>query len=73
LRHVFSLLQGAREGKDYDSRFGVRQTGVGPFAWMIGRRFETATARLGFNERRLKLRTDLFTPPAKETGQLSLF
>jgi DNA repair photolyase len=73
LRHVFSLLQDAREGKDYDSRFGVRQTGVGPFAWMIGRRFETATARLGFNERRLKLRTDLFTPPAKETGQLSLF
>ena len=43
-----------------------RQTGVGPFAWMLGRRFETATARLGMNTRRIKLRTDLFAPPAKD-------
>ena len=33
---------------------------------MIGRRFEVATARLGFNRGRRKLRTDLFTPPAQE-------
>jgi DNA repair photolyase len=73
LRHVFSLLQEAHGGKDYDAKWRTRQTGVGPFAWMIGRRFETATARFGFNERRLKLRTDLFTPPVKETKQLTLF
>ena len=53
--------------------WGVRQTGVGPYAWMIGRRFESATARLGINQRRIKLRTDLFAPPAKEKRQLSLF
>ena len=35
----------------YDSRWGKRQTGVGPYAWMIGRRFETAAERLGFNKR----------------------
>ena len=52
LNHVFSLLQEARGGKDYDSGWGVRQTGVGPFAWMLGRRFETTTARLGMNTRR---------------------
>ncbi|WP_439651693.1 PA0069 family radical SAM protein [Microvirga puerhi] len=73
LNHVFSLLQEARGGKDYDAQWGVRQTGVGPYAWMIGRRFETAAERLGLNKRSWKLRTDLFAPPAKETGQLSLF
>ncbi|WP_442000642.1 PA0069 family radical SAM protein [Microvirga sp. 2TAF3] len=73
LNHVFSLLQEARGGKDYDAQWGARQTGIGPFAWMIGRRFETAAERLGLNKRSLKLRTDLFTPPVKETGQLSLF
>ena len=73
LSHVFALLQEARGGKDYDSGWGVRQSGVGPYAWMLGRRFETATARLGMNTRRIKLRTDLFAPPANDKGQLSLF
>jgi DNA repair photolyase len=73
LKHVFSVLQESRGGKDYDSKWGERQTGVGPFAWMIGRRFEVATARLGFNEGRRRLRTDLFKPPGKDSGQLALF
>ena len=73
LNHVFALLQEARGGKDYDSGWGVRQTGVGPYAWMLGRRFETTTARLGMNTRSMKLRTDLFVPPAKDKDQLSLF
>jgi DNA repair photolyase len=73
LRHVLSILQDSRGGRDYDARWGLRQTGIGPFAWLIGRRFEAATERLGFNKRRQKLRTDLFTPPVKETGQLALF
>jgi DNA repair photolyase len=73
LKHVFSLLQEARGGKDYDPEWSTRQSGVGPYAWMIGRRFETAADRLGLNKRSLRLRTDLFRAPAKETGQLSLF
>ncbi|MXQ13698.1 PA0069 family radical SAM protein [Microvirga makkahensis] len=73
LKHVFSLLQEARGGKDYDSGWSTRQSGVGPYAWMIGRRFETAAERLGLNKRNLSLRKDLFKSPAKETGQLSLF
>ena len=31
-----------RGGKDYDSNWGKRMTGEGPYAWMIGRRFEMA-------------------------------
>jgi DNA repair photolyase len=76
-RHVLSLIRDTRGGKDYDSSFYLRQKGTGPFAWMIGRRFEVARQRLGFNKRSLRLVTDLFTPPPR-TGpaaaqQLSLF
>jgi DNA repair photolyase len=75
LKHVFSLVRDAHSGKEYDSTWGQRMTGAGPYAWMIGRRFETACERLGLNQRRAPLRTDLFTPPVKEAAgrQLSLF
>jgi hypothetical protein len=51
--------------------------GSGPYAWMIGRRFEIAAKRLGYREKPLELRTDLFRAPvlagASEPRQLSLF
>ena len=72
-KHVMSLVRGMRGGRDYDATFGKRMTGAGPWAWMIGRRFETASARLGYNQTRLKLRTDLFTPPSRVGAQLALF
>ncbi len=73
MKHVLSLVESTRGGELYDAAWGQRQTGVGPYAWMIGRRFESAAARLGFNTERTSLRTDLFAPPAKETAQLALF
>ncbi len=72
-RRALSLVRSTRGGKTYDPTFGKRMTGDGPYAWMIGRRFELAAERLGFNKRRLKLRTDLFSPPVPAGGQLSLF
>ncbi|MGA7455673.1 MAG: PA0069 family radical SAM protein, partial [Rhodoplanes sp.] len=72
-RHVFSLIRQTRGGKDYDSTFGRRMTGSGPYAWMLGRRFETACARLGLNERKTTLTTEHFVPPRPQTEQLSLF
>jgi DNA repair photolyase len=72
-RHVFKLVRDTRGGKDYDSQWGKRMTGGGPYAWMIGRRFETACERLGLNTERTKLTTELFVPPRQETGQLTLF
>jgi DNA repair photolyase len=72
-RHVMSLVRQARDGRENDPRFGTRQVGTGPFAWMIGRRFEIAMQRAGFAKRRLKLRTDLFVPPGGRGEQLSLF
>jgi DNA repair photolyase len=73
LKHVFSLLEQSRGGKAYDPKWGQRMTGVGPYAWMIGRRFETAAERYGFNKQRRPLRLDLFTPPKPATTQLALF
>jgi DNA repair photolyase len=73
LRHVLSLIRSTRGGKDYDAKWGERMTGDGPYAWMIGRRFEIAAEKLELNKRRLKLRTDLFTPPKRAGEQLTLF
>ena len=73
VKHVISVIKTMRGGKEYDSKWGERQTGTGPYAWQIGRRFEIAARRLGLNLERRKLRTDLFTPPKPETDQLSLF
>jgi DNA repair photolyase len=72
LKHVLSLMRASREGKLYDSRFGARMTGSGPYAWMIGRRFEAAAARLGLGRSRVPLRCDLFRPPARPGEQLRL-
>jgi len=77
LKRAVSLMQSMREGKDYEAKWGRRMAGTGPYAWMIGRRFEMAARRLGYSETRSSLRTDLFrrpAPAASEAGaQLSLF
>jgi DNA repair photolyase len=72
-RHVFKLIRDMRGGKDYDSTFGTRMTGSGPIAWMIGRRFEIACERLGFNAARVKTTTEHFRPPRLAAKQLDLF
>lgn len=69
-RHVLSLVRSMRGGKDYDAEWGKRMKGAGPYAWQIGRRFELAAKKLGFNAERRSLRTDLFKP--LETGAKQL-
>jgi DNA repair photolyase len=71
-RHVMSLVRSMRDGKDYDSEWGKRMRGTGPYAWQIGRRFEIAAKRLGFNATRTPLRTDLFVQAEKKNEQLML-
>ncbi|TIX57757.1 MAG: PA0069 family radical SAM protein [Mesorhizobium sp.] len=71
-RHVMSLIRSMRDGKDYDSEWGKRMNGSGPYAWQIGRRFEIAAKRLGLNAERRSLRTDQFVAAAKATEQLML-
>jgi DNA repair photolyase len=71
--HVFKLIRETRGGKDYDSKWGERMKGTGPYAWMIGRRFEMACEKLGLNERKYKLTTEHFRKPMQDKAQLSLF
>jgi DNA repair photolyase len=72
-RHVFKLIRDTRGGKDYDSTWGKRMTGSGPVAWMIGRRFEVACERLGFNKTKVATTTEHFRPPRPAAQQLALF
>jgi DNA repair photolyase len=72
-KHVFKLIRDMRGGKDYDSTWGKRMTGSGPYAWMIGRRFEAACERLGLNEEAASLTSEHFQPPMRGAEQLSLF
>ena len=70
---VLSLVRSTRGGKLYEAKWGERMVGDGAYAWMIGRRFELASERLGLNASSVELRTDLFTPPARPGQQLALF
>src|SRR5712691_9066551 len=72
-RHVFKLIRDMRGGKDYDSTWGKRMKGTGPYAWMIGRRFEMACEKLGLNNGKLSLSTAHFRHPKPGSEQLSLF
>jgi len=71
-KRVLSLMRSTRGGKLYDAKWGERMVGDGPYAWMIGRRFEMAADRLAMNKSSVELRTDLFTPPSRPGQQLKL-
>jgi DNA repair photolyase len=73
LDHVISLVRSLHGGKDYDSSWGHRQTGAGPYAWSIGRRFELACKRIGLNKKRVPLTTAHFQAPRMKKDQLDLF
>jgi len=73
VNHVFRLVREMRGGKDYDSKWFERQKGRGPYAYLIGRRFELACEKLGFNVTRTQLTTKHFRAPKADGAQLSLF
>ena len=69
--HVMSLIRQVRGGEIYDSRFGHRFRGEGPFADLLAKRFEVALRRLGLNRRgSFNLDCTAFAPPR---SQMSLF
>jgi DNA repair photolyase len=70
---VLHLMQSMHGGRDYDSTFGLRQRGRGPYADQIAQRFRLACRRLGLNAERKRLRRDLFTHPVLAGQQMRLF
>ena len=70
--HVMSMIRQMRGGKEYDADFATRHSGTGLFAELIERRFAVACKRLGLNEERAPLTTELFRRPDTAV-QLHLF
>lgn len=71
--HVLNLVRETRGGKLYDSEFGLRMKGTGPYADILRRRFETACRRLGLTGSRLELDTTQFRVPPRAGDQPGLF
>jgi DNA repair photolyase len=72
-RHVMSLIRSMRGGKDYDSEWGKRMTGTGPYAELIAQRFALTTRKLGLNRNRAQLTCEKFRKPPRAGDQLGLF
>jgi DNA repair photolyase len=73
-KHVMSLINQTRGGKDYDAEFGRRMVGTGPYAELLRTRFELARRKCGFDSARDRYELDvsLFRPPAPDQPQLTL-
>ncbi len=70
---ILKLIQSTRDGKLYQSEFGVRGRGTGPIAEQIEQTFRIFKQKLGLNEPRRGLSLDHFRPPLPKSGQLRLF
>jgi DNA repair photolyase len=73
-KHVMSLINQSRGGKDYDSQYGTRMRGTGPYADLLRTRFDLAKRKLGFApaSERYELDTSLFRPPRADSPQMTL-
>jgi DNA repair photolyase len=82
-KHVMSLINQTRGGKDYDSTFGRRMSGSGAYAELLRSRFDLARRKCGFDcaeedrddphaHDRHDLVTHLFRPPPRDQAQLTL-
>ncbi len=70
-KRVLARMRDSRGGRLYDSGFGTRMTGNGPFATLIAARFRRRYRQCGFDGLP-PLSCDHFRPPAPD-GQLGLF
>jgi DNA repair photolyase len=73
-KHVMSLVNDLRGGRDNDPNFGSRMRGTGPLAELLRKRFTVACRRLGLNSlRTFDFDTTRFMPPRRAgTAQLDL-
>lgn len=72
--HVMSLIRQSSSGRDYDNRFGVRQTGSGAYADMILQRFANVCRKHGVATAgaRQTLDCSQFMPPGNTQVTLDL-
>jgi DNA repair photolyase len=70
---VLSRIRATRGGRLNDSRFGIRMTGEGNAAEMIGQIFRATCRRLGLNQGPWPVSPAAFRRPQPPGGQLTLF
>ncbi len=71
--HVLKRLRAMRGGADYDSDWGKRMQGEGPYADLIAQRFTRAARKLGLDHPLPTLDLSHFAAPPRPGDQLSLF
>jgi DNA repair photolyase len=71
-KRVLDLVRETRGGQLYDSTFGKRMTGTGPFAQLVRQRFRLASRKLGLDRRTFNLDVTKFRAPPGVGDQLSL-
>ena len=69
---VLRYVRETHGGKDYDPQWGTRLRGTGPYAALMGARFEVIRKKLAL-EKHPPQRRDLFRRPPRKGDQLSLF
>ena len=69
---VLARIRETNGGRLYDSRFGRRGRGEGPFAAHLWNLFRVSSRKLGLNRRSLELETEGFRRPERG-GQMRLF
>lgn len=72
-KRVLDLVRQMRGGRLYDSRFHIRQSGEGPLAELLARRFRRAQRQHGLDHPRRDLDLSQFQPPPADCRQMTLF
>jgi DNA repair photolyase len=70
---IESLIREMRGGKLYDSKWGERMRGHGPYAEGVAKTFEVFSHKLGLDAPWEELDTSQFRPPELVSGQMRLF
>ncbi|CUH76892.1 PA0069 family radical SAM protein [Tropicibacter naphthalenivorans] len=70
---IMGHLRDMHGGEVYSSEWFKRMRGEGPYAQLIGQRFNRVVRALGLDQRQPPLRSDLFRVPPRAGDQLSLF
>jgi DNA repair photolyase len=70
---VLTLIRETRGGRMYQSDWGVRMRGQGPYAEQIAQNFKVFTRKYGLDQPLPPLDTAGFCPPTVEDGQMRLF
>ncbi len=72
-KRIMNIVRDMRGGRDYDARFGHRQTGNGAYAELFAQRFRLISRKLGFDQATSELDTSQFTRLHASGPQLDMF